>query len=214
VLLMPSAMGLTPAYLRTASELANLGYVTLAADMYGDGAYFTDVAQAKPPTAALLADPQRLRSRALAWLDALAAHPRVDAAHIGAIGYCFGGRNVLEIARSGADVKVVVSFHGNLTTALPAAKGAVKACVVVYAGALDPFAPLTDIETLRAEMAAADARFHLTVFSDVEHAFTTEPTGAPTLPGRKYDPMAHTASWTGALAYLDRLVKAAPAKAA
>jgi dienelactone hydrolase len=206
VLLMPSAMGVSPAYLRIASRLAESGYVALVADVFGDGVYFTGTEEAFVATRALLEDPARVRSRVVAWSEALKALPEVDPGRVGAIGYCLGGRCVLELARSGADIKAVVSFHGTLTTTKPAGKGDFKARVAVYTGALDPLAPQADIDAFTAEMRASEALWHFTCFSDAYHAFTTPEDGALPLPGLGYDPLADAVSWAGTMALLKELV--------
>lgn len=206
VLLMPSAMGVGPAYLRIARRLSEQGYVVLVADVYGGGVHFTEMAAVYEQITPLMQAPGRVRSRVVAWFEALKAQPEVDPARVGAIGYCLGGRCVLELARSGAEVKVVVSLHGTLTTTQPAAKGDIKARVAVYAGALDPHAPQADIDAFVAEMRSAEALWHLTYFSDVYHAFTTHEDAALPLPGLRYDPLADAVSWAGTVALLDTLL--------
>ena len=134
VLVMASAYGLDEQVRNTARQLVALGYAAVATDMYGGGAYYPDPSQAGAPFNAVMASPELTRARVVAWFDAVAALPQVDAAEVAAIGYCFGGRCVLELARSGADVKAVVSYHGLLTTDRPAVSGAIKGDVVAYCG--------------------------------------------------------------------------------
>src|SRR6185295_6442215 len=116
-------------------RLAAQGYAALATDMYGGGVFFENARAGGDLMLALHREPERLRARVLAGFETLARLPQVDAGRIGAIGFCFGGQCVLELARSGADVRAVVSFHGLLTTHAPAAKGAVKARVLAITGA-------------------------------------------------------------------------------
>ncbi len=208
VLVMASAYGLGDQARNTAMRLANLGYAAIATDMYGDGLYtiYGDaVGKAMMP---LHQNPDMLRARTVAWYETVAAHPQVDATRIAAIGYCFGGQCVLELARSGAGVKAVISFHGLLQTARPAAPGVIKGAVIAYCGGQDPYAPQAHIDALRAEMAAAGARHHITLFSDAAHSFT-DPNAEKTAGGRAgiaYHPLADRVSWAGTWALLEAVL--------
>jgi dienelactone hydrolase len=203
VLVMHNAHGLGAQVRERALRLAEAGYVALASDMYGDGRYFAGPADAGAPFAALQDDPQRLRQRVLAAYQALSALPEVDAERIGAVGFCFGGQCVLELARSGADSKAVVSFHGLLKTRLPAAPGAVKAKVLVLTGARDPYAPADDVQALQAEMLAAGADWQLTVYGEGWHAFTDPQADEMPVAGLGYDPLLDKLSWAQATAFLE-----------
>ena len=171
------------------------GYVAIATDMFGGGHDFhNDPAAAGAAFSALLENPGLLRERTVAWHSMVCAMPNVNAQRVAAIGYCFGGRCVLELARSGADVKAVVSYHGLLSTSMPAQSGAIKGVVAVYTGAKDPYAPSKDVEAFREEMTAAQARWQLTVFSDVEHGFTDPEAAKMMRPGIAYDALAERIS--------------------
>src|SRR6185295_5481496 len=124
-----------------ARRLAGLGYVALAADMFGDRRQASNLQEVANLVGGLRAEPETLRARGRAALDVLAALPQVDAGRLAAIGFCFGGLVVLELARAGADLRAVVSFHGVLTTKMPAQPGSVKASVLVCTGVDDPLAP-------------------------------------------------------------------------
>jgi len=202
VLIFPNALGLGPHVRERAAVLADAGYVALAVDMYGDGALYSAAEDAGAAFTSLVDNPRLLRARANAWLDALKARPEVDAGRVAAIGYCFGGLCVLELARSGADAKVVVSYHGTLTTSEPAQPGAVKARVAVYTGGKDPYAPLADVDALRDELTAAGAVFDITLFSEAQHSFTDPDAAAIGWPGIAYDEIADRLSWAGTLALL------------
>lgn len=203
VLVMASAYGLGEQVRGSARALAARGWLALCTDMYGDGAYFADPSAAGPDFAALMADPVRLRERVVAWLEAATKLPGMDASRVTAIGYCFGGRCVLELARSGADVRAVVSYHGILTTHAPAAPGTIRGEVAAYCGALDPYAPVGDIAALGAELTAAGARHQITTFSHVAHSFTDPDAARNPRPGIAYDAQAHRVSWAGTLALLE-----------
>ena len=203
VLVMASAYGLGEQVRRSARALAARGWIGLCTDMYGDGAYFADPSGAGPDFSALMANPQLLRQRVVAWFEAAQVLPGVDPGRVAAIGYCFGGRCVLELARSGADVRAAVSYHGILNTHAPAAPGAIRGEVAAYCGALDPFAPLADIAALAAELTAAGARHQITTFSHVAHSFTDPDAARHSRPGIAYDAQAHRVSWAGTLALLE-----------
>jgi dienelactone hydrolase len=203
VLVMSNAHGLAKQAKERAVRLAELGYVAIATDMYGNGAHADDPAGTGDLMVPLISNPTLLRSRVTAWYETLKARPEVDPGRLAAIGFCFGGQNVLELARTGADVKAVVSYHGLLSTALPAERGAIKAQVVSYTGAKDPFAPLSDVEAFQKEMAAAEAQWHLTVFGNTYHSFTDPDAHLSTIEGLKYDPLAERISWNGTLTLLE-----------
>jgi len=207
VLVMHDALGLGNLMRHKALALAKAGYVALASDMYGRGRFATP-AEGMDTYRGVSGDPALLRGRVLAAYDALRGAPGVDASRIGAIGYCFGGQCVLELARSGADARGVVSFHGLLTTAQPARAGEVKAKVLAITGALDPYAPAEHRAGFQAEMAAAEADWQMTVYGKGWHAFTEE--DAPEIadiPGVRYDPLLDRLSWAEATAFLEAVVR-------
>jgi dienelactone hydrolase len=208
VLVMHDARGLGALVSRRARDLAAAGYVALATDMYGGGKRFENALEAGEPFAALQKEPERLRGRVLAGFEALKAQPQVDGSRIGAIGFCFGGQCVLELARSGAEAKAVVSFHGLLTSQLPAKRGAVKAKVLALTGAHDPYAPIEHVEAFQKEMVAAGADWHLTIYGEGWHAFTDPSAVEMTnVPGVRYDPLLEKLSWVQATAFLDAIVR-------
>jgi dienelactone hydrolase len=208
VMVMNDARGQGAMVRQRALELAEAGYVALVTDMYGDGFYSDAPEKGGAFMMALEQAPQTLRDRVLRNLEALKTQPSVDAGRIGAIGYCFGGQCVLELARSGADVRSVVSFHGLLTTEMPARPGAVKAKVLVLTGALDPYAPLGHVQGFQGEMTAAGADYHVTIYGGGWHQFTDpSASGMTTVPGVKYDPLLSRLSWAQATAMLDATLK-------
>lgn len=206
VLVFPSALGLGSHALAAVERLAGTGWLALGVDLYGDRLY-SDYGEDAGEAGALFQDfrqtPGAVRSRALAWFDRAASLPGADPERIAAIGYCFGGYCVLELARAGAGLKAAVSYHGLLTTALPAEPGAISGQVAAYCGAADPYAPPEAVEVLRGELTAAGARHQITVFSGVEHAFTDPEAGKMGRPGIAYDALADRVSWAGTLALLE-----------
>jgi dienelactone hydrolase len=175
-----------------ARQLAELGYVVFACDMYGNG-----VAGNRERVMARIAelrdDPAKLCRRARAGIKVLVSHPQVDG-RIAAVGYCFGGMVALELARSGADLAGAVSVHGSLSTQKPAPPGAVKAKILVCHGALDPHVPMTQVNAFVQEMNEAGADWQLIVYGSAMHGFTHE-TG-PAVPGVAYHALADARSAT------------------
>ncbi|BCU76836.1 dienelactone hydrolase family protein [Luteolibacter sp. LG18] len=177
-------------------KLAKLGYNVLAADVYGQGI------RPKPPEAGkeagkYKADRQLLRERLYAGLETLKKDERTDSSRLGAIGYCFGGLGVLELARAEVDLKGVVSFHGSLDAAegLAAKKGTVKAKVLVLHGADDPHAPAAQVEALKKEMADAGADCRVVLYPGAVHSFTQKSAGNDPSKGSAYNEAADTGSW-------------------
>jgi len=207
VLVMHSALGREHQVKKTVRRLAELGYAGIATDMYGGAIDHRDENATGQAFMALHENPELLRARTVAWLEAATALPFVDRNRIAAIGYCFGGQCVLELARSGADVKAVVSYHGLLTTARPATPGTIRGEVVAYCGARDPYAPMEDIEALRTEMTAAGASFQITIFGDAAHAFTDPDAAVIGRPGIEYHALSNQLSWAGTLALLEGVLR-------
>lgn len=205
VLVMHSALGIRHMTEEVARRLAGMGYLAIATDMYGRDADISDRMKAGELYMAMLADGRLLRDRCALWFDTAAALPDVDAGRIAAIGYCFGGQCVLELARSGRDARAVVSFHGGLTTHAPLEKGAFKGEIVAYCGQHDPFAPPDHTEALRAELIAAEAHWQITVFGDAAHGFT-DPAAEGGMPGIEYNAMADRMSWAGTVALLQQVL--------
>ena len=209
VMVMNDARGQGELVRKRALDLAEMGYIALATDMYGDGFYATDPQEGGKLMVALEHAPETLRARVLRNYEVLKAQPGVDPGRIGAVGFCFGGQCVLELARSGAQVAAVASFHGLLTSAMPAKSGAVKAKVLVLTGALDPYAPLDHVAGFQQEMTAAGGDWHLTLYAKGFHAFTDPTAGqmSATLPGIQYDPLLARLSWAQATEMLDATMK-------
>jgi dienelactone hydrolase len=205
VLVVHDAMGLGPQTMDNARRLAALGYVALCLDMYGGRALAKSREEMGKLIAPIVADPGAVRRRASAGLAALLALPQVDAKRIAGIGYCFGGSTVLEMARGGAALGGVVSFHGTLTTKSPATPGAVKAKILVLTGAEDPFAPIAHVTQFQAEMTAAGADWQVVSYGGAQHAFAMPDAATLDMPGIKYDQLIDQRSWTAMRSFLDEI---------
>lgn len=178
-----------------AKQLAELGYVAFAADMYGESRITDDPQQAGEWAGALYADRKLLRGRALAGLEAMKELEQVDPEKVAAMGYCFGGTVALELARGGADIDAAISFHGGLKTDLPAREGEVKAKVLVLHGAADPMVPPEEVRAFQEEMHVAKADWVLIAYADAVHSFTSKEADARNMPGAKYNARADERSW-------------------
>lgn len=205
VIIYHSGGGLRSFECDKAKAMAKLGYLAVAADMFGLGKRDLQPGDLSAYEA-LTARGDFLRERVAAWFDATAALPDVDAERIGAFGFCMGGACVLELARSGRNAKAVASYHGTLTTHRAAEKNQVKAIVAAYCGLDDPYAPADTIGTLREELSAAEAEFHIVEFAKVAHGFT-HPDAGTAIPGIAYDAIADAVSWAGTLALFDTTLR-------
>jgi dienelactone hydrolase len=186
VLVAPNWMGMTDKAIERGKLVAGDRYVVLVADMYGQGTRPKDFGEAAGLANPLRADSGEARARIRAAYDTLIAEGKrrdlIDERRA-AVGFCFGGGNVLELARDGADIAAVVSIHGDLKTAAPAGKGAIKAKLLVAHGAPDPVVPKADRDAFEAEMDAAGAKWQMLVFSGIYHAYTDQGFEVPGVSG-------------------------------
>jgi dienelactone hydrolase len=177
---------------RRLTMLADLGYTAFALDIFGEGSPVeTEVPKIFGRLTPWLENREALRARALAALNAFKAVAETKLTF--AIGYCFGGTVALELARMGAPLNGVVSFHGGLKAKIPGAAGAVKAPILSCVGTEDPAIPLEDRSAFEAELVAAGAKFQTLLFSGTSHAFTNK--DAPSRPGFGYNAWADQQSW-------------------
>ena len=182
-----------------ARMLAAMGYTALAVDMYGDGKTASHPSEAGAFAGEVRRNLPIARARFEAALELLRKHPTVAADQVAALGYCFGGSVVLEMARLGLDLDAVVSYHGSLGLSTPAEPGRIKAKVAVFTGADDPMIPPAQVEGFRQDMVKAGARLTLVSYPGVKHSFTNPE--ADQLAARfglplAYDPAADQDSWT------------------
>lgn len=180
---------------RRATMLAELGYVAFAADIYGKGVRPTDPADCAKEAGKYKGDLPLLRRRVTLGYDQLLKRKDVNAQKTAAVGYCFGGTTVLELARSGSPVAGVVSFHGGLGTTLPAAEGAVKAKVLVCHGADDPYVKPAEQAAFKEEMAKAKVKMEFISYPDAVHSFTKKEAGDDKSKGNAYNEAADKKSW-------------------
>lgn len=180
---------------RRTEQLARLGYVAFAADIYGKGIRPSNPKDAGAQASIYRSDRKLLRDRALAGLAILQKNPLVDAQRIAAIGYCFGGGTVLELARSGAPIAGVVSFHGNLDTPNPADAKNIKAKVLVLHGASDPLVPPAQVEAFGKEMTDAGVDWRLVAYGGAVHGFTNPENGNKPSTGVAYNERADQRSF-------------------
>lgn len=155
-----------------ARELAEHGYAALAIDMYGDKNVTTDAKQAYEWMMQTFADADTIVNRAKAGLDTLAAQPEVNADQLAAIGFCYGGKVVLDLARSGAPLKAVATFHATLAPKAPAVEGQIQGEILVLHGELDSMVTLDDVASFREEMHAAKVDHEVIIFEDAKHGFS------------------------------------------
>jgi len=183
LLMAPNWLGVVPAATDCARMLAGDRYIVFVADMYGEGNGPTGKENPMEFLAPLMKDARETRKRIVAAFDTMTKEAETrdvgDTRRRAAIGYCFGGANVLDLARAGADVAAVVSMHGSLATPMPAKKGEIKAAVLAVHGAADPIAPKAERDALEQEMDAAGARWVLLTYGGVVHAFTDEHANVP-----------------------------------
>ena len=189
-----------------AEQLAQLGYVAFALDMYGKGIHAKNPEEAGKLAGAFYKNPSLFRTRAQAALAELLKQPGVDPERIGAIGFCFGGATVLELARSGANVKGVVTFHGSLKASSPAKEGDIKAKeILVLHGSRDPLVPPADVAGFMDEMNAAKVPFRLVAYPNAVHAFTNPEAGNDPAKPTAYNAPAAEAAYAEMTAFFQRL---------
>ncbi len=207
VLIVHEAWGLGEHAKERAFRLAELGYIALAVDMFGEAKQPSSSEEGLQWTKALRADVPRLRARIRAAYEALLGFSQVDADRVASIGFCFGGSASIELARSGAPIAGVVSFHGNLATTHPAEPGAVKARILSCTGSDDPFIPTSQVQGFVEEMSRAGADYQLVVYGGVKHSFTNPRAAERGVPGLEYSQRADERSWTAMHCFFHEIFK-------
>jgi dienelactone hydrolase len=182
-------------------RLAERGYVAFAPDLFGE--VFTERTRGRAVIGALVAQPAILRSRVVAAWRRLAGFAGVDAARTAAVGHCFGGLAALELARSGAELRAAVSFHGGLAAREAARPGEVRARILVCTGADDPFCPREERAAFEDEMTRAGLDWQLHVYAGAQHGFTVPGTDPAVHPGCAYHEPSDRRSWSAMLGLLE-----------
>jgi|SRR5581483_6663449 len=186
-------------------QLAQLGYVAFAPDIYGKGVRPSTFEACKAESGKYYADRKLLRQRVNLGLEQLKGNGNVDPKRIAAIGYCFGGATVLELGRSGADVAGIVTFHGGLDDPTPADAKNIKAKVLICQGGADKFT-LSAVSGFKKEMDEAKVDYKFVTYKGAVHGFTN-PDNKGTVPGLKYDAKADKASWKEMVKFFKKIFK-------
>jgi dienelactone hydrolase len=205
VLVTPAWDGVVEEVHEKARRLAEAGYIALVVDVYGGGKTLTDMAQMMPAVESFMVDRTVLVRRMQAAVAAAKTIPDADSSNIAAMGYCFGGLCVLDLARGGGDqVKGVISFHGALMAADPPIGEPIAARVLVLHGEDDPLVPPQQVEAFKQEMTAAGVDWQLHAYGGTVHAFTRTGANDPAS-GAVYSEAADRRSWLAMLNFLEEL---------
>jgi len=188
ILIVPTIAGPNKIMFDRAKWLASIGYCAMVCDIYGQGE-ITDNKISSKLANELRGDPEYYRERFRCALDILRKYSKLSNDRIAAIGYCMGGEIVLEMARSGEDLALVVSFHGLLATPLPAKRGAIKSRILVCHGRADPLVSPKQVRAFLEEMDISGADCHMHIYSGVIHGFTD-----PASDGKPFDAVAYNKS--------------------
>ncbi len=207
VLLIHNWMGVSEETKKQAERYAHLGYVVFAADIYGKGKAPKSVDEASKLAGKFKGDRKLFREHLNTGLSELKKQSNVDASKLAAIGFCFGGTGVIELARSGADVKGVISFHGDLDSPTPADGKNIKAKLVAFAGADDPFQKAENLSAFEAEMRDSKVDWQLVKFGGAVHSFTERAAGNDNSKGAAYNEKADERSFADAQLFLREVFK-------
>jgi dienelactone hydrolase len=207
VLVVHEWYGHNPYARKRAEQLAKLGYVAFALDMYGKGVLAKDRDEAAKLSSTYKNDRKLMRARARAGLEVLLKQPQVDPQRVAAIGYCFGGTTVLELACDGAAIAGVVSFHGGLSTPHPEDAQHIKAKVLVLHGADDPFVKPEEVAAFEEEMRKGGVDWELVKYGDAVHSFTNPQAGHDKSAGAAYNEKADHRSWEAMKAFCNEMFK-------
>lgn len=205
VLIVHQWMGLTDYEKGRCKQLAELGYVAFALDIYGKDNRPANRGEAGKAAGGFKNDRTLYRRRLNLGLEQLRAVAQVDKKRVAAIGYCFGGTGAIELARSGADINGVVSFHGGLDSPTPADGGNIKAKLLICHGADDPFVPAKDIDAMKQEFNTAKVDWQMIYYADAVHSFTQPMAGADKSRGAAYNERADKRSWVAMRSFFDEI---------
>jgi dienelactone hydrolase len=209
ILVVPEWWGLNDYAKNRARQLASLGYIAMAVDMYGNGKIAADPREAQALAGAFYQNPQLGKTRLDAAINKIKEYQQTDPANIAAIGYCFGGSMVLNSAKLGADLKGVVSFHGGLAGVKPD-KNLLKARILVCHGGSDKFVPQYDVDVFKHQLDSVGASYTVNVYPNATHAFSNPDATAT---GKKFNmPIEYNAeadknSWNDMKSFFAALFK-------
>jgi len=207
VLIVHQWKGLTDYEKKRAEMLAGLGYNALAVDIYGKGIRPQSNQEAGVQAGKYKSNRDLLRARVQAGLAVLQKHELTDPKRVAAIGYCFGGTTVIELARSGADIAGVVSFHGGLDSPHPEDGKNIKCKVLALQGADDPFVPAKDLAAFEEEMRQAKVDWQLVKYGGAVHSFTEKEAGDNPKAGAAYNEKADRRSWEAMKEFFGEILK-------
>ena len=207
VLIVHQWKGLTAYEQKRAEMLAKLGYVAFCVDIYGQGVRPATPQEAGAEAGKYKKNRPLLRERVNAGLETFRKQSVVDPKRIAAIGYCFGGTTVIELARSGADIVGVVSFHGGLSSPTPADAKNIKGKVLVCHGADDPFVPAEEVQAFQKEMRDAKVDWQFIAYGGAVHSFTDKNAGNDNSKGAAYNAAADLRSWREMKMFLDEVLR-------
>jgi len=209
VLVIHEWWGINDYIKRRTEQLAELGYLAFTADIYGKDNRAKTREEAMALAGTFRSGPDRtlLRARANAGLNVLKKHPLTDSQRVAAIGYCFGGTAVLELARSGADITGIVSFHGGLGTPEPADAKNIRGTVLVLTGADDPSARPDQVIAFEDEMRRASVDWYLVSYANAVHGFTNPANGTNNSRGVAYNEKADMRSWQAMKDFFNEIFK-------
>jgi dienelactone hydrolase len=205
ILVIHEWWGLNDYAKKRARMLAELGYVAFAADMYGNDQVTDQPDQAREWMQEVTVDPELWRQRADAGLAQLKAVDEVDADQIAAIGYCFGGGTVMQMAYGGADIDGVVSFHGSLPAAPEESYGKIKPEILILHGKADSFVAPEVVTNFQDKLEAAGANWEMDIYGGARHGFTNPDAGDYGIDNIQHDPQADARSWQRMQAFFDEI---------
>jgi dienelactone hydrolase len=211
IIVCPEWWGLTDYARHRAQMLAELGYVALAVDLYGDGKTTEDPKQAGTWAGALKSNRALLRQRVNAGLEELKKSELVDPEKTGAIGYCFGGTTAIELGRSGADVRAIVTFHAGLDSPTPADGKNIKGSLLVCHGGNDGFTSEKDLDAFEQEMRENHVDWQINIYGGAVHSFTNPNADKHGIPGIAYNARADQRSWEAMQVFFHDLFNGKPA---
>lgn len=195
VLVVHEWWGLDAYAKRRAEMLAKMGYIAFAADMYGEGKTVNHPKDAGEMASKVRSNVEDWRKRGLAALDVLKSQPQCDKTNLGAIGYCFGGSTVQQLAFAGTDLKAVASFHGALVQPTPEQVKAAKAQILICNGADDTFIPAAAIKSFKESLDKGGAKYEFISYPGAKHSFTVPEADSHGVDGLKYNKDADEKSW-------------------